>query len=354
MSHSQPNVLFKEHDIIACSETQILNDAMAGDGFERIDTFRAQLKELFRCKNPSLAPGTASFEQLWTEFAAQNDRPECGNWVRLPWLFKWVRILEESDFLEVLRSRNKNKIRSEEQRRLARHTILVIGLSVGQTAAITLAMEGVGGCLRLVDFDSLDLSNLNRLRSGVHEIGLLKSRLSARRITELNPYQRVELCEEGASPENLPELLEGVDVLIEECDSLPIKICARLEARSRKIPVVMDTSDRGMIDIERFDQEPDRPLFHGSAGEIDAQTIEGLNARNGMDLMKRIVEFDKTSERMRESFSLLGSELISWPQLASEVTSGGAFAVQATRQILLGQKMDSGRYYLELAGEDRL
>jgi tRNA A37 threonylcarbamoyladenosine dehydratase len=53
-----------------------------------------------------------------------------------------------------------------------RKRIGVVGLSVGQSVALTLALERSFGELRLADFDRLDLSNLNRIRAGVHDLNL--------------------------------------------------------------------------------------------------------------------------------------------------------------------------------------
>ncbi|MGW7434561.1 hypothetical protein [Streptomyces sp. NPDC054849] len=39
----------------------------------------------------------------------------------------------------------------------------------------------------------------------------------------------------------------------------------------------MDTNDRGLLDIERFDLEPDRPLFHGRVGTTTAADVRGLD-----------------------------------------------------------------------------
>ena len=63
----------------------------------------------------------------------------------------------------------------------------------------------------------------------------------------------------------MDEFFDGLDLVIEECDSLDMKVRVREEARARGIPVLMETSDRGLFDVERFDVEPERPLFHGTA-----------------------------------------------------------------------------------------
>ena len=69
----------------------------------------------------------------------------------------------------------------------------------------TLAHEGIGGELRLADFDVLDLSNLNRVAGGVADVGVSKVVLAAREVAELDPYVRVvafpgAACEERRSP----------------------------------------------------------------------------------------------------------------------------------------------------------
>src|SRR5262249_32643522 len=153
----------------------------------------------------------------------------------------------------------------------------IVGLSVGQSVALTMALEGVGGAFRLADFDTLGLSNLNRLRAGVHDLGINKAILAARQLFELDPYLDVQIFPEGITDANLEAFFTvggPLDLLVEECDDLYAKVRLREEARRRRIPVVMDTSDRGMIDVERFDREPGRPLFHALAGPIRADQLK--------------------------------------------------------------------------------
>src|SRR5207248_3001327 len=82
----------------------------------------------------------------------------------------------------------------------------------------------------------LDSSNMNRIRAGVHEVGLNKAVLAARQIYEMNPYARICICPDGVLPENLDNFLSGeqpVDVLVDECDSLAMKFQLREAARAR-------------------------------------------------------------------------------------------------------------------------
>ena len=82
----------------------------------------------------------------------------------------------------------------DEQERLRGLCVAVAGLSVGRAVVSTLAHEGIGGELRLADFDALDLSNLNRVAGGARrrrrEQGRAR-RARGRRARPLRPRRRV-------------------------------------------------------------------------------------------------------------------------------------------------------------------
>src|SRR4029078_3794007 len=93
----------------------------------------------------------------------------------------------------------------------------------------------------------------------------------ARQIFELDPYRSLSLFHAGLTTDNLDDFLLGdppLDVVVDECDDLRMKILLRERARSLSLPVLMETSDRGMLDVERFDRDPRRPLFHGALGAV--------------------------------------------------------------------------------------
>jgi molybdopterin/thiamine biosynthesis adenylyltransferase len=319
------------------------------------DTFELQLTELIKARNPKR---NLSLEELSAKksdfFLASGRSPaDCGNWVYYPWRNTLVRILEEKDFVQLRTVRNRYKITDEEQEKLQNQSIGVVGLSVGQSVALCLAMERCFGELRIADFDTLDLSNMNRIRTGLFNLGIKKSWIVAREIAEIDPYLKVTAFNEGVTEKNLEAFLswEGkkLDLLIEECDSLPIKLLARMKAKAMGIPVLMDTSDRGMMDIERFDLEPDRPIFHGLLeGFGEEESLLAKLPENGKDVMMALLQFENLSERVKYSFSELGKSITSWPQLASSVILGGAACCHYARMLLLGQSVASGRFYVDL------
>ncbi|CAM5717004.1 Rv1355c family protein [Mycolicibacterium aubagnense] len=166
--------------------------------------------------------------------AALLDEP--GRWVWYPWRRILVSILGPDSFRALRLDRNRNGITSEEQTRLAELTVGVAGLSVGHVIAHTLAAQGLCGRLRLADFDRIELSNLNRIPATVFDLGLNKAVAAARRIAELDPYLPVEVFHAGLTADSVDDFLDGLNVLVEECDSLDIKAIVRVAAKHRRDP----------------------------------------------------------------------------------------------------------------------
>ena len=268
---------------------------------------------------------------------------EGARWVYYPWRRAVVRLLAPRSFSTLRLDRNRNKLTRAEQARQRSLRIGVVGLSAGHSIAHVIAMEGLAGELRLADFDTLELSNLNRIPASVLDLGINKAVVAARRIAEIDPYLRVVVEPEGIRPDNLGAFLEGLDIVIEECDSLDMKFLVREAARDLRIPVLMETSDRGVLDVERFDLEPDRPIFHGLLGDMDSSKLSGLSQAQKAPFVIRIVGAREASSRGAASLLEVGQTITGWPQLGSEVTLGAATIAAAVRRIGLAGELPSGR-----------
>jgi hypothetical protein len=242
--------------------------------------------------------------------------------------------------------RNRNNITEKEQARLGALRIGIAGLSVGHVIAHTLAAQGLCGLLRLADFDHLELSNLNRVPATVFDLGLNKAHVAARRITEMDPYLPVDVLDAGLSFETVDQFLNGLDILIEECDSLDMKAILREGARARGIPVLMATSDRGVIDVERFDLEPHRPILHGYLGDLDIGLLPGMSSRAKIPHILRHLE--QPSPRAAASLIEVDRSLSTWPQVASDVVLGASVLAEAVRRVGLGEELRSGRARIDI------
>lgn len=318
------------------------------------DPIEHQLLDWARTELPGEPPGSPALRARVAELveAAGGARFACGSWCYLPWRRTVIHLLDRERFFAVRTNRNRDKITAAEQALLAEKRIGVVGLSVGSAAAMAMAMEGLCGELRLADFDTIDLSNLNRLRTSVLHLGESKALVAARELAEIDPYLNVRVFSEGLTEDNLERfLLAGgrLDVLVEECDTLPMKLRVREAARAHGIPVIMDTNDRGLLDIERFDREPARPLLHNLLAGYTPASARALDAAARRELFFAFFGGeDQVSPRMRESSRRVGKELVSVPQLASDVHLGAALVAHAVREVLLGRLVRSGRYAVDL------
>lgn len=273
---------------------------------------------------------------------------EPGRWVFYPWRRTVISVLGPRGFHALRLDRNRNNITADEQDTLRALSIGVAGLSVGHIIAHTLATQGLCGRLHLADFDELELSNLNRVPATVFDLGINKAVIAARRIAEIDPYLPVRVFDDGLTADTLDEFVDGLDIVVEECDSLDMKALLRVAARDRHLPVLMATSDRGIVDVERFDQEPERPILHGLLGQLDIGLLPGMSNRDKIPHMLRHLEAEQLSPRTAASLIEIDRSLSTWPQLASDVGIGASAVAEAVRRIGLDEELKSGRVRIDI------
>ncbi|MCF0040289.1 Rv1355c family protein [Dyadobacter fanqingshengii] len=316
-----------------------------------LDLFPSQMKELIKIQSPRIRLTSAEIDDKYNQWVADKDPDLLGSWIYYPWSNRLLHILNETDFVTLRTSRNHYKITPQEQAALSKRKIGIIGLSVGHAVAVSVATERICGTLKLADFDTIELSNLNRIKTGLHNLGINKCIVTAREIAEIDPYLEIQCYPEGITDGNITAFLSEhgkLDILVDECDDLEVKISARQMAKSLQIPVVMETSDRGMLDVERFDRETDRPILHGMLAGIPSEKLKNIAPADRFPLVMRIIDAMNTSTRGRASLLEIGQTISTWPQLASAVTLGGGVVTDVCRRILLDQFTDSGRYYVDL------
>ncbi len=110
------------------------------------------------------------------------------------------------------------------QRRLKEARVLVIGAGgLGSPAAMYLAAAGVG-TIGLVDFDQVELSNLQRqLLHDTDDVGRPKVESAGDRLNDLNPNVNVIPHRVLLSSENAFEVLEPYDVVVDGTDNFPVR-----------------------------------------------------------------------------------------------------------------------------------
>lgn len=329
--------------------------ALEAEGYSIVDGIEEAIEDLFKLDFPYIQTGNPEYGKTYKGYLKAFGYLESyGRWAVFPWKRTIVHLPPEEDYFKLRTARNKFLITEDEQERFYGAKIGVAGLSVGSSALNAIVLSGGGKHLRIADPDTLAIVNLNRLFSSVCDVGTNKAIAASRRAYEINPFQEIELFTDGVTSENIGTFFgegdDGLDLFIEEMDNIKLKIVTRFKARELGIPVVMatDNGDNAIIDVERFDLEPDRPLFHNRVDEKILSTVpEHPTGADKVRLASAIVGSDITPRTMT-SLTLVGSKIPSWPQLGNAANLSGVAVSYLARRIVTGEEVPSGRYEVNL------
>ena len=110
------------------------------------------------------------------------------------------------------------------QRRLKAGSVLCIGAGgLGSPAALYLAAAGVG-TIGIVDFDTVDYSNLQRqIIHGTPDVGRSKLASAKDRLNAINPHVDIQTYEVALSSDNALKLFEPYDVILDGTDNFPTR-----------------------------------------------------------------------------------------------------------------------------------
>jgi molybdopterin/thiamine biosynthesis adenylyltransferase len=106
------------------------------------------------------------------------------------------------------------------QRRLKASRVLIVGAGgLGSPVALYLAAAGVGH-LGLVDFDDVDVTNLQRqILHGTADVGRPKLESARDRLLDINPHVEVALYPERLTSANAMRIMRGYDVVVDGTDN---------------------------------------------------------------------------------------------------------------------------------------
>ena len=149
---------------------------------------------------------------------------------------------------------------------LAGAKVAVFGIGgVGSFAAEALARSGIGS-LTLVDFDRIELTNINRQLHALHStVGMYKADVMQARIQDINPDCRVDVRREFFQPERDEDFLNpGFDYVIDAIDSIKPKIGLISGCLARGIPIIsvmgagrkLDPAAFQVVDISETYNDP--------------------------------------------------------------------------------------------------
>ncbi|MEM1574499.1 MAG: HesA/MoeB/ThiF family protein [Nitrososphaerota archaeon] len=125
------------------------------------------------------------------------------------------------------------------QLRLKNAKVCIVGLGgLGSPAALQLAAMGIG-YLRLVDFDTVEISNLQRqYLYDIDSLGYPKVEVAAKKLNKLNPNIEIEPLPLSLNVNNAEEIIKGMDVVIDGLDAMAPRYAINRACLKLKIPYV--------------------------------------------------------------------------------------------------------------------
>lgn len=132
--------------------------------------------------------------------------------------------LDNEEILRYSRHLILPEVNLEGQKRLKAAKVLCIGAGgLGSPLVLYLAAAGVG-TIGIVDFDTVDLTNLQRqIIHGTNDVGRLKMESAREALREVNPHVEVIGFEEQFSSENAMRIVKDFDIVIDGTDNFPTR-----------------------------------------------------------------------------------------------------------------------------------
>jgi len=167
----------------------------------------------------------------------------------------------------------------EGQERLLRARVLVVGLGgLGSPVALYLAAAGVG-TLVVADFDTVELSNLQRqILHTDARIGLSKVDSARQTLQAVNPQVRIEGFKGSIDADSLPALLAGVDAVVDGCDNFTTRFAVNDACFRVGVPLISGAAIRTEGQVAVFSGTLGGPCYQclyprdGARDEICAAT----------------------------------------------------------------------------------
>ena len=126
--------------------------------------------------------------------------------------------------------------------KLKKTKICILGLGgLGSNVAALLARAGIG-YLKLVDFDVVEASNLNRQQYRVSHIGMKKTKAIKNIIKEINPFVKVDILDTKVDKENISSIVKDIKIIVEAFDRAETKAMAIEKLLTNKNKIVISAS----------------------------------------------------------------------------------------------------------------
>lgn len=147
----------------------------------------------------------------------------------------------------------------EGQQKLLNSTVLLIGLGgLGSPVSMYLAAAGVGHLI-LVDFDTVELSNLQRqIVHSTNDIDRLKVESAKEHLLALNPECKITTIKKQLGDKELIQQTKNVDVVIDGSDNFATRFAVNKACHKNRTPLVSGAAIRFEGQLSVFDHRDDQ------------------------------------------------------------------------------------------------
>lgn len=158
------------------------------------------------------------------------------------------------------------------------HVTIAGAGGLGSNIAIALTRIGVGH-LTLIDFDTVELSNLNRQQFKLSQLDVPKVVALKQNLQEFNPFIEIKTIQEKVTHDNVKAFFAQADIICEAFDNPAAKamlLDAATEFYPNK-PLVMGTGMAGIHSSNTITTKHPRPNLY-MTGDGTSKGVEGLMA----------------------------------------------------------------------------
>jgi sulfur-carrier protein adenylyltransferase/sulfurtransferase len=194
------------------------------------------------------------------------------------------------------------EVGKEGQEKLKSSKVLLIGAGgLGCPAALYLGAAGVG-TLGIIDFDVVDVSNLQRQIAFTYEdIGHSKAEKIRERILAGNPHIEVKVYKERFSIENARDLFEEYDVVVDGCDNFGTRYLSNDTAFFTNTPLIFGAIHRFQGQMSVFNGSEDSPCYRCLfPNPPDAGSIPNCAEAGVLGVLPGVVGVIQATEAVKE------------------------------------------------------
>ncbi|MEJ2528548.1 MAG: molybdopterin-synthase adenylyltransferase MoeB [Gammaproteobacteria bacterium] len=189
--------------------------------------------------------------------------------------------MEDHQLLRFSRQIMLPSIDIDGQEKLLESRVLIVGLGgLGSPVAMYLAASGVGE-LVLVDYDQVDLSNLQRqIIHRTDRIGTSKVESAKETLQTLNPECRISTIDRMLATEEIAEQVASVDLVVDCTDNFSTRFALNSACVANRTPLVSGAAIRMEGQVSVFTGQPGDPCYHCLYG--DGSEVNETCSENGV------------------------------------------------------------------------